>query len=193
MSSLYGKFRTKTFTDHFSDAASFLSAWKASGLYSNGLITDASITTLYYLLYGQYGNSYVASSDPNRFKYQMWSIIFSYGPSWEKRLGLQSKLRTLTEDEIIQGSKVIYNHANNPGTEPSTASLEELEFIDDQNTSQHKKAKVEAYQLLWNLIKFDVTKEFIDKFDVLFLKIVMPERPLLYANEDNEDEEEVEI
>ena len=192
MSNLYGRFRTNTFTDHFSDAASFLSAWKASGLYSSGLITDANITFLYYLLYGQYGNSTVASSDPNRFKYNLWSIIYEYGPSWEKRLEIQKKLRNLTDDEIIQGSKTIYNHANNPGTEPSTASLEELEYIDDQNTSQYKKAKVEAYQLLWNLIKFDVTKEFIDKFKVLFLVIVMPERPLLYANEDDE-EEEVEI
>ena len=68
--SLYGNFRTKTFQQVWEDADSFLSDWKTSGLYTTGLIADASVRTLFYLLYARYANNHIASSDPTQFKYK---------------------------------------------------------------------------------------------------------------------------
>ena len=60
-------------------------------------------------------------------------------------MDIQNKIRNLTEDEIRIGTKAIYNQAVNPGTEPSTGSLEELTSISAQNTTGYKKSKLDAY------------------------------------------------
>lgn len=103
-----------------------------------------------------------------------------YGPTWSKRLDIQEKLRGLTEDELMHGSKAIHNQAFNPGTAPSTQTLEELTAINQQATTNHKKSKIQAYVDLYDVLATDVTKEFIDKFARFFIKILAPDYPLLY-------------
>ena len=177
--SLYGNYRQVKFTDVWQTAESFVSDYKNNGIETT--ISDKTATTLYYLLYSRYGNSVLASSDTNRFKYDVWATIFSYGPTWEKRLEIQDKLRNLTDDELFNGATQIYNHAYNPGTAPSTNTLDELTAINEQNTSKSKKGKMDAYAMLIALLETDVTESFLDKFKKLFLKVVQPELPLWYA------------
>ena len=177
--SLYGNYRQVKFTDVWQTAESFVSDYKNNGIETT--ISDKTATTLYYLLYSRYGNSVLASSDTNRFKYDVWATIFSYGPTWEKRLEIQGKLRNLTDDELFTGATQIYNHAYNPGTAPSTNTLDELTAINEQNTSKNKKGKMDAYAMLIALLETDVTESFLDKFKKLFLKVVQPELPLWYA------------
>ena len=177
--SLYGNYRQVKFTDVWQTAESFVSDYKNNGIETT--ISDKTATTLYYLLYSRYGNSVLASSDTNRFKYDVWATIFSYGPTWEKRLEIQGKLRNLTDDELFTGATQIYNHAYNPGTAPSTSTLDELTAINEQNTSKNKKGKMDAYAMLIALLETDVTESFLDKFKKLFLKVVQPELPLWYA------------
>lgn len=185
---------TKLFSEIYSEASKFVADYKASGLYDataghlNNSLSDEKATTLFYLLYAKYANNPIANLDENQFKYKMWSIIFKYGPAWEKKLDIQNKIRELTEDEIRVGSKAIYNHAYNPSTEPSTASLEELTAINEQNTTNYKKSKVAAYMALWQIVVSDVTEAFIKKFDHLFKQFVTPERTWIYVQE-LEDEE----
>lgn len=177
--SLYGNYRQVKFTDVWQTAESFVSDYKNNGIETT--ISDQTATTLYYLLYSRYGNSVLASSDTNRFKYDVWATIFSYGPTWEKRLEIQEKLRNLTDDDLFTGATQIYNHAYNPGTAPSTNTLDELTAINEQNTSKNKKGKMDAYAMLIALLETDVTESFLDKFKKLFLKVVQPELPLWYA------------
>ena len=181
----YGNYRTKKFTDFYPNAKDFVNDYHLCGIPST--ITDDTATTLYYLLYARYGNSHIISSDENQFKYKMFSIIFQYGPTWEKRLDIQNKLRNLTEDELMRGTKAIYNTANNPGTEPSTGSLEELQYINSQNTTGYKKSKMDAYANLLALLDTDVTEDFIKKFGKLFITILEPREPLWYRTEIGED------
>lgn len=185
MESVYGNYRTNKFTDYYGNVIDFLEDYKDNGIPTT--ITETTATTLYYLLYARYGNSHICSSDPNQFKYKLFSIIFQYGPTWEKRLDIQEKLRNLTEDEIIKGSKAIYNQASNPAVAPSDTSLEELPYINNQNTTNYKKSKMDAYAMLMSLLDTDVTEVFIKKFAVLFLKIVEPQEPLWYETEVNDD------
>jgi hypothetical protein len=180
-SSLYGNFRTRSFADIYTDLAAFKTDYTTNGIPET--LSETNLTTIYYLLYARYGNSSIASSDETQFKYKLFSTIFMYGPAWQKRLEIQKKLLELSDDEIVKGTTAIYNTALNPSQSPSTQSLEELNYINSQNTTKYKKSKIEGYATLYSLIETDVTEEFIDKFKKLFITIVEPELPLWYITE----------
>lgn len=187
---LYGNFRTRTFAEIFTESGFdsvqvFDTAIKECGIPLK--IKDESLSTLFYLLYARYGNSHIASSDENTFLYKLASTIFMYGPTWEKRIEIQDKLRALQETDILKGSEAIYNTANAPGTEIAGLVDNEgkLDFLSGQNTTAYRKSKMEGYATLASLLETDVTKEFIDRFANLFLKIVEPYEPLWYVTEEN--------
>ena len=182
---LYKTYLTRSFADIFPSAEDFLTEFKESSIPVS--ITDTNAQTLYYLLYSKYGNSHIANSDENQFKYKVWNTIFMYGPTWEKRLEVQKKLRELSDDEILVGSKAIYNHAFNPSVAPSTQNMTELPYINDQNTTNFKRSKLDAYTLLLELLETDVTEEFIDKFRPCFKQFVRPEKPILFVTEVDEE------
>lgn len=150
-------------------------------------ISESSTMTLYYLMMERFANNPIINNDVEQFKLKVHSIIFQYGPAWEKKLEIQQVLRNLNEDDLRKGTTQIHNHAFNPSTEPSTASTEELIHVDDQNTGSIKRGKLEAYSQLWVLIETDITKEFLDKFQKLFKQFVRFENPLLYGSEGEDD------
>jgi hypothetical protein len=173
----YNPYSTKTFTEVWDEESKFTADLKASPF--KDAIKEETMTKLYYLLYQRYGNSPIANRDENQWKYRIFSVIFQYGSTWEKKLEVQAKLRGLSEDEIMTASKSIHNHANNPSTEPYTADEESLSYIDDQNVSTGKRGKVDAYAMLWDMLR-DVTEPFIQKFEKCFKKFVDSEYQILY-------------
>lgn len=184
------QYDTKLFTEIWESAADFKTEFLASPFASSISSTSPdNVTTLYYLLYARYGNSPICNMDENQFKYKIYSTIFQYGPTWEKRLDIQAKLRALTEADLMTGAKAIYNSAYNPSTAPTTGSLEELEYINGQNTTNYKKSKMEAYSILWELLKTDVTSAFLGKFRTCFKQFVKPEFTRIYVSEEDEGED----
>lgn len=181
---LLPQYNTKLFTDIYETAEDFVADYTEIGL--GGIDTSALVTKLFYLLYAKYGNTPIANFDENQFKYKLFSVVFMYGPAWEKRLNIQSELKALSADDLIQGAKVIHNHAFNPSTDPTTSTLTELTYINDQNTSNYKKSKMDAYGQLWSLIATDVTTEFLNKFNICFKKFVKPANPLIYVTDEEE-------
>lgn len=179
-------YSTVKFTDIYPSSEEFINDYQTIGIPAK--ITVENATTLFFLLYGRYGNNPIANWDENQFKYKLFSIIFQFGPTWEKKLQIQDVLRNLTEAELLTGSKAIYNHAYNPSSAPTTATLEEIDYINDQNTTNLKRGKLEGYQLLIGLLEDDVTGYFIDKFKVLFKQFVAPEQHLEYITEYEEGE-----
>ena len=156
------------------------------------IYSDNLIETLYYLLYAKYANSSFRSSDPNQAKYKLFAIVFEYGPAWKMRLQLQNKLFNLDPDgdEVSHGSIRFFNSAQNPDTEPPTdGSFEILPGINRQNTSNVKRGKLESYSVLAELIKTDVTEEFLGRFKKLFLQFVAPQRPLWYGSIEGDEEQ----
>ena len=151
-SSMKPMYDTKLFTDIFDDAGTFLYYYQHSGIPQ--IITNDSVNLTYYLLYARYGNNPIANFDEEQFKYKIFSIMFQYGPSWEKRLAMQADIRNLTLQDIQTGTATswatsgtqsqsdsgsstdINNHAFNPSTTPTTQSTSELEYIDQQNVSK---------------------------------------------------------
>ena len=176
--SLYGNFRTRKFTDIWPQFETFKADYDKNGV--GQPLNDQSIQTLYYLLYARYGNSHILSSDENQFKYKVWNTIFMYGPTWEKRLDIQTKLRALSEEDLLTGAQQIYNHSWDPGTAPSTLDTEELDTVNEQKVSKYSRSKLDAYQFLYDLLKVDVSKSFLDRFAPLFNPFGAKQFPLWY-------------
>lgn len=145
---------------------------------------------IYYLLMAKYANSVIASSDENRFKYQLYSIIFQYGPTWAKELEVQKDIRKLTIEDFQKGSVNIVNNAQNPSTQPAG---ELLEFINSQNVSKITRSKADGYALMLSLLKDDVTESFLKRFQKLFLTIVQPEKPFWYVTDADGTEQQTDL
>lgn len=167
----------------------YLEMMEQMGRQNNMPITRDNALTLYWLLYSEYANSSFSNYDLNQVKAKLFSIVFMYGPTWQTRLTIKEELiknfenRDETGSDFYKGTRSIYNTAKNPGTTPGTADLEELQYINSQNTTNHKKTKMGAMAELQAVLKEDVSKAFIDKFAVLFRKVVAPSAPLYYYND----------
>ena len=189
MNRMLPEYSTVTFTEVWDDVDEFKTDLAASPFAGSISTTSPdNVSLVFYLLYARYGNNPIANRDVNQFKYKIFSVIFQYGPTWEKRLDVQAKLRAISDDELLRGSKAIYNAALNPSTAPTTAALEELSYINSQNTTNYKKSKMDAYAQLMELLMVDVTEEFLVKFKKCFKVFVAPEMPLIYVS-DTEDSE----
>lgn len=191
---LFGNYPTRTFAEIFPTEVDFINEWNAAPFADRtdsqgeplNAIPANYIQLCYWLLVTRYANSTIASFDENQFKYKVFNIIFTHGPTWIKRLEVQNKIRNLSEEELTRGSKIINNSALHPGTDPSTATLEELTAIDQQTTSNRKKSVLEAYSSLLALLQVDVSEEFVDKFKKLFITVVQPNLPLWYITKEGE-------
>ena len=166
--------QTKTFNEIWANYTTFSTDFSTSPF--NGIITANNLEILYYLLYAKFGNSFITNLDENQWKFKVFSTIWKYGPAWEKKLEIQANLKALEldSDTLLQGAKAIYNKALNPETDPSTAALTELTYINEQNTTNYKKSKMDALTQLWNLIATDVTESFLERFAPLFKRIWNP-------------------
>lgn len=191
--SLYGNFRTRTFSDIWPDVETFKDELYNSPFgfrivvdeeYAYPIVSDENLELLFYLLYAKYGNSHVSSSDENQFKFKVMSVIFQHGPVWQKRLEVQKNLREMTTAQIIQGGKDVYNHAYNPSTVPSE---EIIDNINEQNTANRQRSLLDGYSYLLTLLSTDVTEDFLREFKKLFITIVYPRLPLWYVSDEEEN------
>lgn len=151
-------------------------------------LTEERARQNFYLLYAKYGNSPIANSDVNQFKVKLFSTIFQYGGAWSKKQDIQQALHAMDiedpDDDMFKGTKSIYNHAYNPSTEPGSGDPDELSYINEQNVSQYKYNKMDAYRRVWELMKTDVTEEYLRKFSKLFSRFAGNRHPAIYETED---------
>lgn len=113
------QYDTKLFTEVFEDAATFVYTYNHIGIPVT--ISDANATTLYYLLYARYGNTPIANYDEEQFKYKIFSVVFQYGPTWEKRLSVQKTLRDFQLADLIDDGQMSELFSDQ-GTTSSTSS-----------------------------------------------------------------------
>ena len=149
---------TNLFCEIWDSSDSFLADYNNTGTeFTNQVppvISQQNALMTYLLLFSRYGNNPIANYDVNQFKNKIFTIIWQYGPAWEKRLSMQEDIRNLTLQEIIQGTKTdwssegtqsqnnsgtdttINNHAFNPSTAPTTQTTNELDYIDQQQVAK---------------------------------------------------------
>ena len=121
MSRMIPQYDTKLFTQIWDEATDFVYDYKHVGIPTT--ISDANATTLFYLLYARYGNSPIANYDETQFKYKIFSVIFQYGPTWEKRLSVQQTLRDMQLSDLIDNGALneLFSHtASNNTTKSGT-------------------------------------------------------------------------
>ena len=149
---------TNLFCEIWDSSDSFLADYNNTGTeFTNQVppvISQQNALMTYLLLFSRYGNNPIANYDVTQFKNKIFTIIWQYGPAWEKRLSMQEDIRNLTLQEIIQGTKTdwssegtqsqnnsgtdttINNHAFNPSTAPNTQTTNELDYIDQQQVAK---------------------------------------------------------
>ena len=156
--------------------------------YAKNCITATSMKTLYWCLYARYADNPIVNLSENNFKAKLVAITFAKGPTWERKLALQKSLRELTDSDLQAGAKTIFNRAAHDETEPGTDTDTELSYINSQDVSKHKRGKLDAYAYLMDVLKNDVTEEFIREFAKLFSKFVSPNVTRIYENDIEEGE-----
>ena len=126
------QYDTKLMTEVWSQASEFLTDYQNIGIPTT--ISNQNATTLYYLLYARYGNTPIANYDENQWKYKMFSIIFQYGPTWEKRLDIQNTLRGLQISDLVDNGsfRELFNHSasetsSKTGSDNNTRTLNTTE------------------------------------------------------------------
>ena len=156
--------------------------------YAKDCITATSMKTLYWCLYARYADNPIVNLSEENFKAKLVAITFAKGPTWERKLALQKSLRDLTDADLLTGAKTIFNRAMHPETEPGTDTDVELTYINAQDVSKHKRGKLDAYSYLQDVLKNDVTEEFIREYAKLFSKFVSPNVTRIYENDIEEEE-----
>ena len=149
---------TNLFCEIWDSSDKFLADYNNTGTeFTNQVppvISQQNALMTYLLLFSRYGNNPIANYDVTQFKNKIFTLIWQYGPAWEKRLSMQEDIRNLTLQEITQGTKTdwssegtqsqnnsgtdttINNHAYNPSTAPTTQSTNELDYIDQQQVAK---------------------------------------------------------
>lgn len=187
--SKYGSFNTLTFSDVFPSFESFSDCREEFKLVCPETRIDADTLELcYLLLLTRYGESHFAGYNSEMAAMKVIQMVGSYAPALKQKLKIQDKLVSfdLDGDELLNGTSQIFNHADHPNTDPSTATLEELTYIDSQSTQKVRRGKLEAYAMLMQLMDGDLYDEFTNRFQKLFIRIAQPQRPTLYENEEDE-------
>ena len=138
---MFPQYDTKLMTEVWSQASEFLTDYQNAGIPTTISVQNA--TTLYYLLYARYGNTPIANYDENQWKYKMFSIIFQYGPTWEKRLDVQNTLRGLQISDLVDNGSLheLFSHSasetsSKTGSDNNTRTLNTTE----KNTGTSKLA-----------------------------------------------------
>ena len=149
---------TNLFCEIWDSSDKFLADYNNTGTeFTNQVppvISQQNALMTYLLLFSRYGNNPIANYDVTQFKNKIFTIIWQYGPAWEKRLSMQEDIRNLTLQEITTGTKTdwssegtqsqnnsgtdttINNHAYNPSTAPTTQTTNELDYIDQQQVAK---------------------------------------------------------
>ena len=129
---MFPQYDTKLMTEVWSQASEFLTDYQNAGIPTT--ISNQNATTLYYLLYARYGNTPIANYDENQWKYKMFSIIFQYGPTWEKRLSIQDTLRGLQISDLVDNGSFheLFSHSasetsSKTGSDNNTRTLNTTE------------------------------------------------------------------
>ena len=185
--SIFSRGLTSTFDEIYPDYESFAADYEEIGLNDIPFKTADFLRTIYYLLWGVYANSEIMNLSRDMFRIRLFTKIMTYGPEFERQLGIQKQLIALSDDALQISSKTIYNTARNPSKKPPTTNendeekVEILQFIDSQSTTNHQRSKLDAWAYLNSLLDNSLTEKFIKRFDELFVVSLQGNSGLYYT------------
>ena len=158
----------------------------------NGM-SDNDLILTYFLLSTEYGEAPINSDSINHFILKTAAIINNYGPIWAKKRKLRDELQAEVDVETLAKDKMVHNYADNPATRYTGGELEEgelIKFINSQSASMSVPSKIKAYEHYvdyFDSITNNLDRAYLDKFKVLFLRCVLPQKPLLYVTDEEDN------
>ena len=163
---------TMSFSNIYDDYETFISDYNTfKDLTQINFKNTEFLKHIYLILMGEYASSSISNMSVDQFKIRFWTRVNQYGPQYERELEIQKDLINLTEKDLETSSSVIYNSAINPANtveDPSSTLIKEL---NTQNTTFHKRSKLDAYAYLKSLLDKNLSSEFVSKFKGLFTYI----------------------
>lgn len=163
---------TKTFVEVYPTSTDFVNSFRSSVM-TDYIKEDKYLEITYALLMSKYENSHIASITADSFKGKVNSVIFQYGPTWIKQLEMQQRLINLTEAELQAGTIAKSTAGYNPSNVPGTANSDtEIETVNQQSLQKYTKSKLDAYSGLNELLKVNVTVNYLNQFKKLFMSVI---------------------
>lgn len=181
----YKGYDKPNFAQIFKSDENFETEWNNSPFAKQLEDEELDIKFVFALLYSEYGSDVPYGDNLEKFKYQIFSLIFQYGPTWTQELRIQKDIRKagLDINNFREGSMAIVNHAYNPSTPPAAGSSDLLGYINEQNVNKNQRSLADGYALLISLMKTDITYNFLNKFRYLFDPLG-PTKTFYYVTED---------
>ena len=178
----------KLFNDIWEDGSEFLTDYKAyeTNISDLNKVDDKYATLTWQLIASKYGNTPIRSNSESQFKMSVFSIMFSEAPTFVKKLENQEKIRDLTDAQLEAGETSISNSAANPDEEPTTSTMDELKYINHQNTVKQKRSKIQAIAMQTAMLEEDLSESYVRKFASLFARVYVP-ADYIYPTEEDED------
>lgn len=166
-------YNTRTFKDIWATSDDFVTDLTASAF--TGCVENP--TLIYYLLYSRFANSHIVGKDEDQWKIRMFTILYSCGPTYEKKMAIQKTLREMTDEDLLTNVQMISKTGYNPSTvveEGGINAVSDISTVDQQNSTKTVSGKLKAYTNLWVILKTDITTSFIGKFSRLFISVILP-------------------
>lgn len=178
----------KLFSEVWEDGSAFLTDYETyeDNIDDLNKVDDKYAVLTWQLIASKYGNTPIRSNSESQFKLSVFGIMFSEAPTFVKRLENQKKIRDLTDAELATGETSIANSAANPDETPTTSTLDELQYINHQNTVKQKRSKIQAIAMQSAMLEEDLSETYVRKFASLFARVYVP-ADYIYPTEEEED------
>ena len=180
---------SKLLSQIWSDADAFKADYTSyeTGISNLNAVDNKYVVLTWQLVCSKYANTPIRSNSESQFKLSFFGIMCSEAPTWARRLEIQKSLRELTDDQLAAGDIQIANSASNPDEEPTTNTLDELTYINHQNTQRQKRSKLTGLALLDGLLQNDLCESYVRKFSPLFKRVYVPAE-FIYVSDEEEEE-----
>lgn len=180
----------KTFLEVYPKYEDFTSDKTEFSFFAPNDVTDDYYQKTYYLIVSRYGDTPISGySDEARWRLRFWQVISEYLPEYQVKCEMQKTIRSMTLDEFAEAGKLVNNTALNPNTAPSDSSLDELQYINQQNVARRKLSQADAIQRKLSMLEDGMDDDLLDHFKDLFSVVMLTDVPLhVYQEEDDDDE-----
>ena len=126
-------------------------------------------------LLGRYAESHIRFHNVTQFKMAFLTINREAQEKLRSKLKINSRLRSLNEEEALYGAEIITNVATNPDTEPTTEAYEPLPYVNQQTGQKESLGIVGGLYRLKHSVGGQAYNEYLDAFRGLFRVILIDE------------------
>ena len=176
------------FSQIWEDADAFLADYEnyEDNIDDLNKVDDKYVKLTWQLIASKYANTPIRSNSPEQFKLSVFGIMFSETPTWVKKLELQKTIRDMTESDLTTGETSVSNEATNPDEQPTSQTLDELNYINRQHVQKQKRSKIQAYALQMGMIESDLSESYVRRFASLFARVWVP-ASYIYVTEEGDE------